>query len=89
MKKFLFIVAFMFAGSNMALAVIEEEQEIKTSQATYLCKRKSCTRTAGKEEEGVEFQYTFVITSNSGKSSSKKRYNCITNKNGAVCKALP
>lgn len=72
----------------MALAVIEEEVEVKTSKATYSCKRKTCTRTVGDVEEGVEFQYTLITTSNSGKSVNKKRYTCATTKSGASCKAI-
>ncbi len=88
MKKILLVTALFCLFSNMAFAVIEEDVEVKTSKATYLCKRKSCTRAKGDVEEGVEFQYTLITTSNSGKSVNKKKYKCLTTKDGATCKAL-
>ncbi|MGN0929966.1 MAG: hypothetical protein ACI4N3_04980 [Alphaproteobacteria bacterium] len=87
-KNFLIATVMTLLFSNVALAVIEEAQEIKTSKATYSCKRKSCERIEGDVEIDVEFQYTLITTSNSGKSVTKKRYTCKTTQNGAKCKSL-
>lgn len=87
-SKFLIVTFMSLLFSNMALAVIEEAQEVKTSKATYSCKRKSCERTAGDVEIDVEFQYTLITTSNSGNSSTKKKYKCKTTQNGATCKII-
>ena len=88
MKKLLIATFMTLLISNGAMAVIEEAQEVKTSKATYSCKRKSCDRVSGDEEIDVEFQYTLITTSNSGKSMTKKRYNCKTTQSGATCKAI-
>ncbi|MBD5398719.1 hypothetical protein HDR60_04420 [bacterium] len=88
MKKTLLLTTLFYLFSNVAFAVIEEAQEVKTSKATYSCKRKNCDRISGDVEIDVEFQYTLITTSNSGKSSTKKKYNCKTTQSGATCRAI-
>ena len=74
--------------TSPAFAKIEVKQEVKTEKATYSCYGKTCERTEGKEEIGVNFSYVSITTSNSGKSSSKRHYKCTTNEKGASCKAI-
>lgn len=88
MKKLLIATFMTLLISNGAMAVIEEAQEVKTAKATYSCKRKSCDRVSGDAEIDVEFQYTLITTSNSGNSSTKKKYKCKTTQSGATCKAI-
>ncbi len=85
MKKTIIFILFI----NLSIPVfakIEVKQEVKTKKATYSCYNKKCERTEGEKEKDVKFDYTSITTSNSGKSSTKKVYHCITNDDGATCK---
>ncbi len=87
MKKILFILIFILISAP-SFAIIEVKQEISTEKATYSCYGKICERIKGEKEDKVEFEYTSITTSNSGKSIVKKKYKCISNKDGAKCKAI-
>ncbi len=87
MKKFCIWVLFITLSTSV-FAKIEVKQEIKTEKATYSCYNKKCERIDGEEEKGVKFKYTSITTSNSGKSSAKRQYACITDENGANCRAI-
>ena len=88
MKKILFSVLSISLFSSASSAIIKVKQEITTPKATYSCYGKKCERTKGEKEEGVKFKYTSITTSNSGKSVSKKKYECTTTNDGANCNAI-
>lgn len=88
MKKLLFTLTFITIFSKPSFAIIEVKQEVTTEKATYSCYGKKCERTKGEKEDGTEFEYTSITTSNSGKSVVKKKYKCITNNDGAKCKPI-
>ncbi len=87
MKKILFIAIITGFYTVSANAVIYTTQEISVGKATFECQKNKCEKKDGEVEEGVKFEYISLATSNSGNSKSKKRYNCITTKDGAKCKA--
>ncbi len=87
MKKFYISILFITLSTSV-FAKIEVKQEIKTEKATYSCYNKNCERIDGEEEENVKFSYISTTTSNSGKSVAKRKYYCVTNKDGAKCRAI-
>ena len=87
MKKFIIFTIFV-SLSQIAFAKIEVKQEVKTEKATYSCYNKKCERIDGEVEKDVRFNYTSVTTSNSGKSSSKRKFSCKTTEDGADCRAI-
>ena len=87
MKKITFFTLFTLISTSV-FAKIEVKQEVKTEKATYSCYNKVCERIDGEVEKDVKFKYTSITTSNSGKSSSKRHYACVTTETGANCKAF-